>query len=217
MSNLPSDLTADEKTNNKNSKQRRSHLTLISFAILSIFFAAFITLILCFFIGSLAPATDTVITFWISFLIGLGGAGVYLTLLLIVEGHLKILKNSIVSDLGVMSFLFLLSGGFVAAVTQVSAGILAAGGVQAVFMVGFGWLGALSGVAGVKARAELNLENKDLAEEAYQAETKLESSVEGLKKDRNKLINIIEEGKNRILELNEEIERLKGKRKDEQR
>jgi hypothetical protein len=217
MSNLSSDLTVDEKTNNKNSKQRRSHLTLISIAILSIFFAAFITLILCFFTGSLAPATDTVITFWISFLVGLGGAGVYLTLLLIVEGHLKILKNNIVADLGVMSFLFLLSGGFVAAVTQVSAGILAAGGVQAVFMVGFGWLGALSGVAGVKARAELNLENKDLAEEAYQAETKLESSVEGLKKDRNKLINIIEEGKNRILELNEEIERLKGKRKDEQR
>jgi hypothetical protein len=217
MSNLSSDLTVDEKTNNKNSKQRRSHLTLTSFAILSIFFAAFITLILCFFIGSLAPATDAVITFWISFLIGLGGAGVYLTLLLIVEGHLKILKNNIVSDLGVMSFLFLLSGGFVAAVTQVSAGILATGGVQAVFMVGFGWLGALSGVAGVKARAELNLENKDLAEEAYQAETKLESSVEGLKKDRNKLINIIEEGKNRILELNEEIEKLKGKEKVEKR
>jgi prefoldin subunit 5 len=84
-------------------------------------------------------------------------------------------------------------------------------------MVGFGWLGALSGVAGVKARAELNLENKDLAEDAYQAETKLESSVEGLKKDRNKLMSIIEEGKNRILELNEEIERLKGNQKVEKR
>jgi hypothetical protein len=217
VSNLSSDLVVDEKNNNKNSKQQRSHVTIVYFAILSIFLAAIITLILCFFTGSLAPAADSVITFWVSFLIGLGGAGVYLTLLLIVEGHLKILKNNIVSDLGVMSFLFLLSGGFVAAVTQVSAGILAAGGVQAVFMVGFGWLGALSGVAGVKARAELNLENKDLAEDAYQAETKLESSVEGLKKDRNKLINIIEEGKNRILELNEEIERLKGKRKNEQR
>jgi hypothetical protein len=216
MSNLSSDLAEAEKTNNKNSK-RRSHLTLIYFAILSIFFAAFITLILCFFTSSLAPATDAVVTFWVSFLIGLGGAGVYLTLLLIVEGHLKILKNNIVSDLGVMSFLFLLSGGFVAAITQVSAGILAAGGVQAVFMIGFGWLGALSGVAGVKARAELNLENKDLAEEAYQAETKLESSLEGLKKDRNKLINIIEEGKNRILELNDEIEKLKGKQKVEKR
>ncbi len=152
---------------------------------------------------------DSVITFWISFLIGLGGAGVYLTLLLIVEGHLKILKNNIISDLGVMSFLFLLSGGFVAAVTQVSTGILTTGGVQAVFMVGFGWLGALSGVAGVKARAELNLENKDLAEEADQAEAKLESSTEGLKKDRDKLLKIIEEGKNRIMELTEEIEKLK--------
>ena len=66
---------------------------------------------------------DYIITFWVSFLIGLGGAGVYLMLLLIVEGHLKILKNNNVVDLGLMSYLFLLSGGFVAAITQVSAGI----------------------------------------------------------------------------------------------
>jgi phage shock protein A len=77
-------------------------------------------------------------------------------------------------------------------------------------MVGFGWLGALSGVAGVKARTKLNLENQDLAIEADQAEAKLESSTEGLKKDRDKLLAIIEEGKNRIIELSEEIDRLKG-------
>jgi hypothetical protein len=177
---------------------------------LAIFLAAIITLILVFYISSFSAAADSVMTFWISFLIGLGGAGVYLTLLLIVEGHLKILKNNIISDLGFMSFLFLLSGGFVAAVTQVSTGILTTGGIQAVFMVGFGWLGALSGVAGVKARTKLNLENQDLAIEADQAEAKLESSTEGLKKDRDKLLTIIEEGKNRIIELSEEIDRLKG-------
>ena len=210
MSNATSNILANEKNNIKNSLKHKSNFPPLFLATLSIFIAAIVTLVLCFFTSSFAPIVDSVVTFWISFLIGLGGAGVYLTLLLIVEGHLKILKNNIISDLGVMSFLFLLSGGFVAAVTQVSAGILASGGVQAVFMVGFGWLGALSGVAGVKARAELNLENKDLAEEANEAEAKLESSTEGLKKDRDKLLKIIEEGKNRIMELNEEIEKLKG-------
>lgn len=190
--------------------KNRAYSTSIVLATLLIFSAALITVFLCSFVSNFSSLADSVMTFWVSFLIGLGGAGVYLTLLLIVEGHLKILKNSIISDLGLMSFLFLLSGGFVAAVTQVSTGVLATGGVQAVFMVGFGWLGALSGVAGVKARAELNLENKDLTEVANQAETKLESSVEGLKKDRDKLLNIIEEGKNKIMELNEEIDKLKG-------
>lgn len=190
--------------------KKRSYATPIVLTALLIFSAAIITLSLCFFVNNFSALVDSVMTFWVSFLIGLGGAGVYLTLLLIVEGHLKILKNSIISDLGFMSFLFLLSGGFVAAVTQISAGVLATGGVQAVFMVGFGWLGALSGVAGVKARAELNIENADLAAEANYAEAKLESSTEGLKKDRDKLLNIIEEGKNRIMDLTKEIERLKG-------
>jgi hypothetical protein len=200
----------NEENISKNSMKQRSWFQPIFLATLAIFLAAIITLILVFYISSFSAAADSVMTFWISFLIGLGGAGVYLTLLLIVEGHLKILKNNIISDLGFMSFLFLLSGGFVAAVTQVSTGILTTGGIQAVFMVGFGWLGALSGVAGVKARTKLNLENQDLAIEADQAEAKLESSTEGLKKDRDKLLTIIEEGKNRIIELSEEIDRLKG-------
>lgn len=200
----------NEENTTKNSMKQRSYFQPIFLATLAIFLVAIITLVLVFYISSFSAAANSVMTFWLSFLIGLGGAGVYLTLLLLVEGHLKILKNNIISDLGVMSFLFLLSGGFVAAVTQVSTGILTTGGIQAVFMVGFGWLGALSGVAGVKARAKLNLENQDLAIEADQAEAKLESSTEGLKKDRNKLLTIIEEGKNRIIELSEEIDRLKG-------
>ena len=209
MSNVSSEIITDEENGKKPSQISQYYNRAIILATVVIFFAALVTIILCFFTNIFAPVADTVITFWVSFLIGLGGAGVYLTLLLIVEGHLKILKNNIISDLGFMSFLFLLSGGFVAAITQVSTGILAAGGVQAVFMVGFGWLGALSGVAGVKARAELNSENKNLAEEADQAEAKLESSVEGLKKDRNKLLEIIEEGKNKIMELAEENKKLK--------
>ncbi len=188
----------------------RSYFGPMSLTTLLIFVAALSTIVLCYFTSSFASITDSVMTFWLAFIIGLGGAGVYLTLLLIVEGHLKILKNNIITDLGFMSFLFVLSGGFVAAVTQISAGVLAAGGIQAVFMVGFGWLGALSGVAGVKARAELNMENADLAAEADYAEAKLESSTEGLKKDRDKLMKIIEEGKNRIMDLTKEIERLKG-------
>jgi len=195
---------------NKPSQTTRSYIGSISLVTVIIIFAALSTIVLCYFTNSFASLTDSVMTFWLSFLVGLGGAGVYLTLLLIVEGHLKILKNNIIADLGFMSFLFLLSGGFVAAVTQVSAGVIAAGGIQAVFMIGFGWLGALSGVAGVKARAELNMENADLVAEAEHAEAKLESSTEGLKKDRDKLMKIIEEGKNQIIELTKEIEKLKG-------
>jgi len=192
------------------SKNRPSYNSPIFWVSIAIFSSALLTLVICTFFGPFTFAFDYAVTFWLSFVVGLGGAGIYLMLLLIVEGHMKILKNNIVTDLGLMSFLFLLSGGFVAAVTQVSTGILVAGGIQAVFMVGFGWLGALSGVAGVKARVELNMENKDLVEEADKVEATLESSTEGLKKDRDKLLNIIEEGKDRIVELMKEIERLKG-------
>ena len=105
--------------------------------------------------------TDVVMTFWGSFLIGLSGAGVYLMLLLLVEGDLKILENKTLPDLGTMTFLFLLSGGFVAAVTQITTGVLGTSGVWAVFLIGFGWQGAISGVAGAPVRVRLS---KDLAD-----------------------------------------------------
>jgi hypothetical protein len=203
---------SNESNNKTESKKQTNSKIPIFWATLAIVFTAVISVILCFFTNTFSSYIDYIMTFWVSFLIGLGGAGVYLMLLLIVEGHLKILKNNIVGNLGIMSYLFLLSGGFVAAITQVSTGLLVAGGAQAVFMVGFGWLGALSGVGGVKARAQLNEENKDLAEIANEADLIVKSTTEGLKKDKDSLLNIIEEGKKRIETLTEELNKLKKKR-----
>lgn len=84
------------------------------------------------------PIASNLSTFWVSFLVGMVGAGVYLLLLLMTESKLKILENDVIGDLPLMTLLYVMSGGFVAAVTQTSTGVLAPNGLQAVFMIGFG-------------------------------------------------------------------------------
>jgi carbon monoxide dehydrogenase subunit G len=49
-----------------------------------------------------------------------------------------------------------MSGGFVAAITQTTSGLFTTNNLQAVFMVGFGWQGALTGVAGSSTRVKLS-------------------------------------------------------------
>lgn len=61
-----------------------------------------------------------------------------------------------------------------AAVTQITTGILGTSGVQAVFLVGFGWQGAISGVAGVPARLKLSSELEDCGRKRAQDRTELE-------------------------------------------
>ena len=154
---------------------------------------AALSLILCFSSSLFAPVREVVLTFWISFSVGLGGAGVYLSLLLMTEKHLKILETRLTNDLGLMTFIFLLSGGFVAAVTQVSTGILAPGGLQAVFMLGFGWLGALAGVAGTSTRAELSEEVRRLDSKKKEAEMERDSGLQGLITENKELNEKLEE------------------------
>ena len=96
------------------------------------------------------------VTFGISFLVGMGGAGVYLALLLMTEKNLTVLENGLVKDLNLMSLLFVMSGGFVAAITQTTSGLFTTNNLQAVFMVGFGWQGALTGVASSSTRVKLS-------------------------------------------------------------
>lgn len=92
------------------------------------------------------PQLNIGLTFWGSFLVGIIGAGVFLLMLLMTERNLTTLENNVVPDKSLMAFLYILSGGFVAAITQTSIGVLSSNGLQGVFMIGFGWQGALSGV-----------------------------------------------------------------------
>lgn len=110
---------------------------------------------LAYFTTYLTTISNSVTTFGISFLVGMGGAGVYLTLLLMTEKNLTVLDNSLVKDLNLMTVLFVISGGFVAAITQTTAGAFSQANLQSVFMIGFGWQGALTGVAGSSTRAKL--------------------------------------------------------------
>jgi len=141
---------------------------------------AALSLILCFSSSLFAPVRQVVLTFWISFSVGLCGAGVYLSLILMTEKDLKILENNMTRDLGLMTFIFLLSGGFVAAVTQVSTGTLVPNGLQAVFMLGFGWLGALAGVAGSSTVAQVSKEKRESDSSKKAAEIERDSSLQGI-------------------------------------
>ena len=123
----------------------------------------------------LAANAEELITFWVSFCVGIGGAGVYLLLLLMLEKDMAILKNAHINSLTAMAFLYLLSGGFVAAVTQISTGILTSSDIHAVFIIGFGWQGAMSGVAGTGARVQLAEDASDKTIDANRAEEKGET------------------------------------------
>lgn len=145
----------------------------------------------------LAGNEDQLMTFWVSFCVGTGGAGVYLLLTLMIEKDMSILTNRYIKNLTVMAFFYLLSGGFVAAVTQTSVGILASSDLHAVFIVGFGWQGAMSGIAGASSRVQLAEEASDKTTDASRAEQKGEA-----------LIKIREK---KIEEMKEEITRLRKK------
>jgi len=97
----------------------------------------------------------TLTTFGVSFCVGIAGASVYLSLLLITEKNIEILRNKVIKDVSLMTLLFLLSGGLVAASVQTSIGILKTSGVHAVFLLGFGWQGAISGISGSTTRQRL--------------------------------------------------------------
>jgi hypothetical protein len=106
--------------------------------------------------NTFADQTWTFTTFWTSFIVGSLGAVVYLGLLIMTEKNLNVLQNDVLHDTYLMALLFVFSGGFVAAITQTSAGRLTAGALQSVFLLGFGWQGALTGVAASSTRVKIN-------------------------------------------------------------
>lgn len=137
------------------------------------------------------------LTFWTSFGLGIAGSGVYLVLLLMTEKKLTILENEIIPNLPFMIFLYLLSGGFFSAVMQVSSGIITSSDVNTVFMLGFGWQGALSGVAGAGARAELVknaiLLKEDVEDEKIQKEVIAYSKTRDMEELREAYKKLVEE------------------------
>lgn len=120
---------------------RISFLPLILLIILSILFVGNHGLFL-------QKYNEPLFTFCISFIVGMGGAGIYLILLLMTEKDLAILQNKIIPNLTAMVSLFLISGGFVSAITQTATGSISTSSLYSIFMIGFGWQGALSGIAG---------------------------------------------------------------------
>jgi len=99
--------------------------------------------------------TDPTKTFVISFAIGTSGAFVYLFVLLMTDRTLSILRNDML-PLWAMVFLYTISGGIVAGITQTATGSgISANNVQNVFMVGFGWQGVIAGAGGSSKVSEL--------------------------------------------------------------
>lgn len=138
------------------------------------------------------PALGTLFTFWISFSVGIIGAGVYLMLLLMTERKLKMLDNDIIKNLPLMTLLFIMSGGFVSAIIQTSIGILSPNGLQAVFMIGFGWQGALSGAGAsgsIKKIAQDYLnESQKIIDDKDVIISSIKNQLEDAKNDLKKLL-----------------------------
>lgn len=139
-----------------------------SYRVIKILFASLIVLLVFSSMGEYAPhvysqneanatpaVTDPVMTFIISLGVGILGASAYLFILLMTDRTLSILENQML-DLRIMVILYTVLGGIVAAVIQTSIGSgISATNVQNVFMLGFGWQGAMSGAGGSSKVGEL--------------------------------------------------------------
>jgi len=116
----------------------------------------------------LEPQLPLLASFVLSFLVGTGGALVYLAVLLVTDNELSALNRIWESEKlsrDLMIPLFLFSGGLVASMAQVSSGGFTTADVWSTFLLGFGWLGAMSGVGGsTTAKASVAEVNKKTAE-----------------------------------------------------
>jgi hypothetical protein len=96
-----------------------------------------------------------VVIFLLSLLIGVAGAMVFLIVQMLTERDAGVLDRIMKSSYGippsVMTAMFVLSGGLVAGFSQASVGSFTAGNIWTVFLVGFGWQGAISGIGGAAA------------------------------------------------------------------
>ena len=140
----------------------------------------------------------TMAAFWVSFVIGSIGAAVYLSLLLMTEKDLVMLRNNVITNVWLMAVLFIFSGGFVSAITQTAAGILTSSAAHTVFMIGFGWQGALAGVAASSTRAELTQEIAK-TENELEEEIKRKLLIVGSKE--REIAEILEAFKNRVADI----------------
>ena len=102
-----------------------------------------------------------IVTFAISFLVGISGASIYLLMLLMADRKVKILENQLMS-LRWMTLLYVISGGLVAGLFQTATGSqVVATNLQNIFMIGFGWQGA---VAGIGASGRVKAGREEVAE-----------------------------------------------------
>ena len=144
-----------------------------------------------------------IITFALATLIGFAGAVVYVAVLLVADIDLnalsRLLENPRISE-DLLIPLFLISGGLVAATTQIASGPLTTGDVARDFLLGFGWLGAMSGVGGSasartkaaevgKKELELGGKTKELAAK----ESELKDKTDAIEQRAKEVMTGIEE------------------------
>lgn len=96
----------------------------------------------------------TVAIFFVATLIGMVGASVYVVVQLVADKELSVLQNLLGTRLLPQRLklpLFILSGGLVASMTQTSVGSFDTANIWPTFLLGFGWLGVISGLGGSSA------------------------------------------------------------------
>ena len=109
-------------------------------------------------------------TFTVSFIIGVIGAVSYLVFTLMAEGSLDILKNKLL-PLEPMTIIFVIIGGLVAAIFHTSTGNAdIVHSLQNIFMIGFGWQGAITGVGASSKDRERKKEVVDVLDIALTPE-----------------------------------------------
>lgn len=188
------EIDAEEKKKKRLSKQiKLKGIPVYAIVVVSVIVLCVVSIFLIMTNTAFASIRATLITFWVSFCMGIAGDSVYLSVLLLTEKNIELLNNRVIDDMVLMTLLFVLSGGFVAATVQTSTGILTENGLYAVFLLGFGWQGAIAGVAGAPRRKELEELNENCAKGRKaldEINKELEKTIEELKEKKETLHSV---------------------------
>jgi len=158
-------------------------------------------------LGDLEDARISVfIIFVLSMLIGISGAMVYLVVQMLSERGATTLEHIMKPYYGVPSGLmtasFVLSGGLVAGFTQASVGSFAAGNIWTVFLIGFGWQGAMMGIGSSSSVMAVKTEVREEAgNKVKNTEEELRSLMETVEKIRKDMRQQLEDASNRVRQL----------------
>lgn len=138
------------------------------------------------------PQLSVLVIFLIAFLIGIGGASVYVVVQMVSDKELLVFTNLFSGTVVPKRYaitIFIVSGGLVAAMAQASTGSFDAGHIWVTFLLGFGWQGVVAGVgasSAVRSKSEELVDREREVKEGEESKEKLKNYSEEVRDRRMK-------------------------------